>query len=92
MTREGVEVVQLGDGATEADLVVHDEQCPSLVPAFLLSRLHYPDFPTPLGVFRDVPGRAYEDSVFGQIKTATEKFKPGTLETLFNAGDTWTVE
>jgi 2-oxoglutarate ferredoxin oxidoreductase subunit beta len=91
LTCEGAEVVQLGGGVSEKDLLVHDEHCKSLVPAFVLSRLHYPEFPTPLGVFRDVPGRVYEDSVFGQVRQATEKFGPGTLEKLFNEGDVWTV-
>jgi 2-oxoglutarate ferredoxin oxidoreductase subunit beta len=91
MTRDRVEVVRLGNGVTDADLLVHDEHCASPVPAFLLSRLHYPDYPTPLGVFRDVEGRLYEDSVFNQIRTATEKLGPGTLEKLLNSGDTWTV-
>ncbi len=43
------EVVQLGNGVSESDLLVHDEHNPAL--AYLLSRLEPPQFPTPIGVF-----------------------------------------
>ena len=85
-------IVPLGSGITEADLMVHDEhcECPSL--AFQLSRMHYPDLPTPLGVFRDVEKPVYEQMMFAQIESATDKLGPGSLEALYNSGDTWTVE
>ena len=44
------EVVTLGNGVTEQDLVVHDEQDPTL--AYFLSRMNPPAFPTPIGVLR----------------------------------------
>src|SRR5580698_4168618 len=34
------------------DLLIHDEKTPEPSLAFLLSRMRYPDFPEPLGVFR----------------------------------------
>ena len=46
------EVVRLGDGVTEADLLVHDEANPAL--AYLIARLGPPNFPTPIGVFTAV--------------------------------------
>ena len=56
-----LEVVQLGNGVTEADLVVHDETDPVL--AFLLSTMSPPKFPTPIGVFRAVTRETYESIV-----------------------------
>ena len=53
--------------------------------------MHYPDFPTPLGVFRDVEKPVYEDMMFDQIRTMTEKLGPGTLEKLFSSSDAWVV-
>ena len=87
-----IQVVPLGNGISEKDLLVHDEHCdcPSL--AFQLSRMHYPDLPTPLGVFRDVEKPVYEEMMFDQIKDTTEKLGAGELQQLFEAGDTWKVE
>lgn len=86
------EIVSLGKGITADDLLIHDERAEQPTLAYLLSRMHFPEFPQPLGIFRDVEAPTYEDLMMGQISSATEKLGPGTLETLFNAGDTWTVE
>jgi len=83
------EVVQLGDGVTEADLVVHDETDPVL--AFLLSTLSPPRFPTPIGVFRTVSRDTYEGIVTEQISNAKQRQGAGDLDELLNRGDTWTV-
>ena len=42
------------NGVTEADLVVHDEKAANGGLAFFLSQLENPEFPVPLGVFRDI--------------------------------------
>src|SRR5918912_210154 len=41
------EVVQLGNGVTEDDLLVHDEEAEDPYLAFMLSRMWYPEFPVP---------------------------------------------
>ncbi|MGD8451405.1 MAG: 2-oxoacid:ferredoxin oxidoreductase subunit beta [Phycisphaerae bacterium] len=87
-----VEVVRLGDGIKEEDLLVHDEHCKSPCLAFQLSRLHYPDFPTPLGIFRDVEAPVYEELLFGQIERTTKSIGEGTLDKLLDAGDSWEVK
>jgi 2-oxoglutarate ferredoxin oxidoreductase subunit beta len=83
------EVVTLGNGVSEADLVVHDERSPAL--AYLLSRLGPPDFPTPIGVFTAVERATYEGLLNQQIATAQAKGGPGDLDALFGRGDTWVV-
>ncbi len=40
-----IEVVQIGDGITDADLLVHDETRPDPTVAFLLSRMEWPEYP-----------------------------------------------
>ena len=85
-------IVTLGKGITEEDLMVHDEHCDSPCLAFQLSRMHYPDLPTPMGIFRDVEKPVYEEMMFDQIRETTERLGPGSLEKLFSSGDTWTVE
>ena len=48
-----LEVVQLGNGITEKDLLVHDEAHPPPAYAFLLAQMEErPGFPTPIGVLR----------------------------------------
>ena len=86
------EVVQLGKGISEDDLLFHDEKAPEPSLAYLLSRMTQPEFPEPIGVFRAVDRPRYEEEVDRQIATAREQKGDGDLETLFHAGDTWVVE
>jgi 2-oxoglutarate ferredoxin oxidoreductase subunit beta len=88
-----LEVVTLGDGVSEDDLVVHDERNPNPAYAFLLSRMDaHPGFPTPIGVFRAVDAPRFETAVAEQIRRVTEKKGPGELGALLRAGDTWEVK
>ncbi len=85
------EVVNLNDnGVKEDDLLFHDEHDESL--AFLLSRLKHPEFPEPMGVFYQIEDECYEDLLTKQIEDAKAAKGEGTLEKLFNAGDTYTVK
>ncbi|HUS40617.1 MAG TPA: 2-oxoacid:ferredoxin oxidoreductase subunit beta, partial [Pirellulales bacterium] len=86
------EVVELGKGVTEDDLLFHDEKATEPSLAYLLSRMRHPDFPVPIGIFRAVDRPRYEESVDQQIAEAREKKGDGDLRTLFNSGDTWTVD
>jgi 2-oxoglutarate/2-oxoacid ferredoxin oxidoreductase subunit beta len=90
MRGHSLQVVQLGNGVTEADIIVHDEKDPAL--AFLLSMMSPPNFPTPLGVFRAVERPTYEDGLAEQIRNARERQGEGDLDELLNRGDTWTVD
>lgn len=85
------EVVELGGNIKEDDLLFHDEKVhePSL--AFWLSRMAYPEFPEPMGVFRAVEAPTYERELEAQVKKATQALGEGNLDALYNAGDTWIV-
>ncbi|MBU0637538.1 MAG: 2-oxoacid:ferredoxin oxidoreductase subunit beta [Planctomycetes bacterium] len=87
-----LEVVELGQGVTVDDLVIHDERTSEPGLAYLLSRMRYPELPEPIGVFRAIETPTYEDLMMDQINAATEKAGPGDLDELFNSGDTWTVD
>ncbi len=87
-----LEVVTLGKGITEDDLLFHDEKLPEPSLAYLLSRMRHPEFPEPIGVFRDVQRPMYDQMVDAQIADARAKRGPGDLTALLNSGDTWTVE
>ncbi|MCL6501127.1 MAG: 2-oxoacid:ferredoxin oxidoreductase subunit beta [Pirellulales bacterium] len=84
------EVVELGKGITEDDLLFHDEKAPEPTLAYLLSRMTYPEFPEPIGVFRAVDRPKYDESMNAQIAEARSKGE-GDLDKLFHAGDTWVV-
>jgi 2-oxoglutarate ferredoxin oxidoreductase subunit beta len=85
------EVVTLGEGITEEDLLVHDEyaELPSL--AYILSRMEPPAFPVPLGVFRAVQKPTYADLLVGQVEKAVQHRGEGDLSKLYRDADTWVV-
>jgi 2-oxoglutarate ferredoxin oxidoreductase subunit beta len=88
-----IEVVQLGNGVAEKDLVVHDAHHPRPSYAFLLSHMeHRPGFPVPVGVLRDWDDLPrYEDVMAEQIRNVIAKKGKGDLAALLRAGDIWEV-
>jgi 2-oxoglutarate ferredoxin oxidoreductase subunit beta len=86
------EVVQLGNGITEDDLLVHDEQAEDPYLALMLSRMFWPAFPVPVGVLRAVPRETHDELVDGQIRSAIATQGQGDLQKALNSGETWTVE
>jgi 2-oxoglutarate ferredoxin oxidoreductase subunit beta len=86
------EIVELGKGINEDDLLFHDERSAEPSLAFLLSRMRHPEFPEPMGVFRDVQAPIYDQRVKEQIEAEIKKKGEGDFDTLFNSGDTWMVE
>ena len=86
------EIVTLGNGITMDDLMIHDERAEELTPAFLLSRLIFPDYPECLGVFRAVEKPTYDALLHKQIGEVRAAKGPGKLEQLLAGDETWTVE
>jgi 2-oxoglutarate ferredoxin oxidoreductase subunit beta len=87
-----LEVVELGGDIGESDLIVHNEKAPDSYLAYMLSRLEYPDYPVPVGVFREVEKPTYENLLTEQVRAAVEKMGPGSLEKLIHSGDTWVID
>ena len=89
-----IEVVALGNGISESDLVVHDAHHPRPSYAFLLSHMEgRPGFPTPIGVLRawdDLP--RYEDVVNDQVNEIIKTKGAGDLNKLLRGGDVWEVK
>ena len=79
-------------GVPQEELLHHDEKTlnPSL--AYMLSQLGAPDFPTPVGVFRDVQAETYEGAVHRQIREAGQSGKVKDLDALLREGDIWEVD
>ena len=91
-TGENFEVVELGNGITEKDIIVHNTHDPEPTLAFGLSRLSPPKAPMPIGIYRDVDAPAFEERVWGQIRQVKNQKGEGDLEKLMMAGDTWEVK
>jgi len=88
-----LEIVELGNGVTEKDLLVHDEHHENPIYAFALAEMdRRPGFPTPIGVLRAVDAPRYEDLMAAQIERATAKKGPGSLADLLRTGDVWKVD
>jgi 2-oxoglutarate ferredoxin oxidoreductase subunit beta len=83
------EVVELGNGVGESDLLVHDETDPTL--AYILSRMFWPDYPVPIGVFRRVKRPTHDQLVAGQIELVRADKGEGVVRDLLFTSDTWTV-
>ena len=87
-----LEVVPLGNGIGEDDVLVHNEHHPNPAYGFLLSRMDQtPGFPTPIGVLRSVAIPPYEELVNDQVSQVRAQRGEGDLEQLLLSGDTWTV-
>ena len=88
----GLEVVSLGNGVKQEELLVHDVGRDNPAFAFELSRMNPPDFPTPLGVFRSVQEDSLEKRIWAQMKQAKESADgPPSVEKLLRRAETWTV-
>jgi 2-oxoglutarate ferredoxin oxidoreductase subunit beta len=86
------EVVTLGEGVTEDDLLVHDEESEDPYLAFMLSRMWWPDFPVPVGVFRRVLQPTHDQLISAQLEAAVAQRGKGDLQKLLRGGETWQVE
>lgn len=85
-------MVTLGGDIKEDDLIFHDEKMAEPSLAFMLSRMRYPEFPEPMGVFRNVDAPVFEDMMQKQLEEVTAKQGKGDLDKLLHSGDTWVVE
>ena len=82
-----LQVVSLGNGTQEKDLLVHDETNRAL--AYMLGHL---ENPTPIGVFHASTRPTYEDAMGKQLEAARQRSGAGKVNALFNRGETWIVQ
>ncbi|MBI2061872.1 MAG: 2-oxoacid:ferredoxin oxidoreductase subunit beta [Nitrospirae bacterium] len=88
-TRNNLSPTMEGRHDEASDVLHYDATDPAT--AYLLAGLKPPDFPMPIGVFRETQLPAYEELVHRQIRDITEKRGPGDLDRVFGSGDTWDV-
>jgi len=87
------EVVSLTDGQySEQDLLIHDERSPQTVLAYFLSRMQYPEFPVPMGVFRAAEESCYGEAVRSNAEIVRDEKGPGDWNELIHSGGSWVVE
>lgn len=86
------EVVELGNGVEESDLLVHRSKTANPAYATILAQMAYPAFPTPFGILRQIEGReTYEDALHQQIQSAQAQ-GTGNLQELLTGKNSWIVE
>ena len=85
------EIVALGSGIDEKDLIVHDESGPAGYAA-MLCEMHPPHWPTPIGVIRRIDAPVFDAEVNRQIAEVTAARGAGDLRKLIYSGNTWEVE
>lgn len=85
-------VVTIGEqGVSEKDLVVHDMYRENPMYASMLTKMDYPDFPMPVGIFRAVSKPVYEQELDAQIKEVTALKGRRNLQALLRGSEYWTV-
>ncbi len=75
---------------SDDDLLVHDTARSEIALPMILSGMDYPDFPVPLGVFRQVERETYDGLVAQQVAVARDRAEPD-LEALLAGPETWSV-
>jgi 2-oxoglutarate ferredoxin oxidoreductase subunit beta len=82
------DIVRLGNGVKEEDLVIHNAQSDSSHLAYSLSRMEHP---VPVGIFYDVQRPTYSDGLMGQVREAQSNKGLGDLDHLYQNADLWDV-
>jgi len=82
--------VQLGNGITEDDLLIHDETAPPGYAA-MLADMRRPIFPLPVGIIRRVQAPVFEVDVNRQVEEVKRLRGGDDLQAALNGGNTWEV-
>ena len=85
-------VVTIGEqGITKKHLVVHDMYREDPVYASMLTKMDYPDYPLPVGIFHAVRKPVYELELEKQIREVTALKGRRNLQALLRGSEYWTV-
>jgi 2-oxoglutarate ferredoxin oxidoreductase subunit beta len=77
--------------APKERLLVHKPGLEDPAYAFLISGMTYPEFPVPMGIFRNVQRPTYDEILGGQVEKAKAKAKDTSFKALFDGLETWTI-
>ncbi|MCA9844462.1 MAG: 2-oxoacid:ferredoxin oxidoreductase subunit beta [Dehalococcoidia bacterium] len=90
ITLDGFEPRVVEDVSSDDGLVVHDAASRTQNLANILAEMDYPDYPVPVGVFRDIEAPIFEDLIAAQVESARQK-SPPNFQDLLNGSETWEV-
>jgi 2-oxoglutarate ferredoxin oxidoreductase subunit beta len=87
-------VPEIVDVATAApgEILTHQPDHPSPLYSQMLATMGLPDFPTPVGVIRQIERPTYELLIQKQMEDAKAKRGTGSWKELLHGSSTWTVE
>lgn len=87
-----LEVVKLGEnGITEKDILVHDLKRGNPGITHMLTQMDHPEFPVPMGIFRQLERPTYDDALRSQVKDVVSQKGKGDLQKLLRGSQTWEV-
>jgi 2-oxoglutarate ferredoxin oxidoreductase subunit beta len=78
-------------GFKETDLLRHDENAKESTLAFFLSRMNYPEFPEPIGIFRAIQKPTYNEMLEQQMEEIKHTVTK-SLEEIIKGEENWIVE
>ncbi|MCC6386555.1 MAG: 2-oxoacid:ferredoxin oxidoreductase subunit beta [Dehalococcoidia bacterium] len=78
------------NAASDDGLLVHDAATDNITLANILVGMDYPEFPVPVGIFRDVAAPTFDQLLQKQVDDAMAK-GAGKFEDVLYSGETWTV-
>lgn len=86
-------VPEIVDAATAApgEILVHHPEQASPLYSQLLATMGLPEFPTPIGVIRQIQRPTYDDLIHRQVQDAKAKRGTGSWQELLHGPSTWTV-
>ena len=89
LDRLKLKVVELGNGISEEDILVHDAEDNTPGMHTLLANMKYPAYPVALGIIRSVSAPSYDMAVKGQIAKVQKESKIKNVDDLLRSGSTW---
>jgi 2-oxoglutarate/2-oxoacid ferredoxin oxidoreductase subunit beta len=84
-------VPEVVDGSA-SDILIHQPAHTSPLYSQMLASFGLPEFPTPIGIIRQIQRPTYETLVHQQMQEAQAKRGTGTWKELLHGNSTWTVE
>jgi 2-oxoglutarate ferredoxin oxidoreductase subunit beta len=85
------EVINLGEHLSEQDALIHHAQTLDSTPAYLLGQMNYPDFPVPMGIFRNIQKPSYENLLRDRHPLLTRESREAELKKMLFSGQVWEV-